>query len=124
MARIFSGKAVSRLPSSLLCGKVWVPSRDPKRYPICPTCKEIHDQLRDRDGADDVAAVAGGEQRHAVGPEKRIDVSVAGEAREGEAQAGDAARPRLAAAGEGDGRRHPAPAGPGAFCQDAVRDLP
>ncbi len=24
-----------------LCGKVWVPSRDPKRYPICPTCKEI-----------------------------------------------------------------------------------
>jgi len=24
-----------------LCGKVWVPSRDPERYPICPTCKEI-----------------------------------------------------------------------------------
>ena len=24
-----------------LCGKVWVPNRDPKRYPICPTCKEI-----------------------------------------------------------------------------------
>lgn len=24
-----------------LCGKVWVPGRDPKRYPLCPTCKEI-----------------------------------------------------------------------------------
>ena len=24
-----------------LCGKVWVPSRDPKRYPLCPTCREI-----------------------------------------------------------------------------------
>jgi hypothetical protein len=24
-----------------LCGKVWVPGRDPKRYPLCPTCKEL-----------------------------------------------------------------------------------
>ena len=24
-----------------LCGKVWVPGRDPKKYPVCPTCKEI-----------------------------------------------------------------------------------
>ena len=24
-----------------LCGKVWVPGRDPARYPVCPTCKEI-----------------------------------------------------------------------------------
>ena len=24
-----------------LCGKVWVPGKDPKKYPICPTCKEI-----------------------------------------------------------------------------------
>ena len=23
-----------------LCGKKWVPTRDPERYPICPTCKE------------------------------------------------------------------------------------
>jgi len=23
-----------------LCGKKWVPSRDPKRYPVCPTCVE------------------------------------------------------------------------------------
>jgi hypothetical protein len=24
-----------------LCGKIWVPGRDPGRYPLCPTCKEI-----------------------------------------------------------------------------------
>jgi Protein of unknown function (DUF3039) len=23
-----------------LCGKKWVPTRDPQRYPICPTCAE------------------------------------------------------------------------------------
>jgi hypothetical protein len=28
-------------PVTALCGKVWVPSRDPSRFPICPTCKEI-----------------------------------------------------------------------------------
>ena len=26
-----------------LCGKKWVPTRDPKGYPICPTCKERKD---------------------------------------------------------------------------------
>jgi hypothetical protein len=29
-----------------LCGKVWVPTRDPERYPVCPTCKEILGQIR------------------------------------------------------------------------------
>ena len=33
---IVNGTAVKAL-----CGKIWVPSRDPKRYPVCPTCKEI-----------------------------------------------------------------------------------
>ena len=28
-------------PIVALCGKKWVPSRDPSRYPICPTCKEL-----------------------------------------------------------------------------------
>lgn len=23
-----------------LCGKWWTPTRDPQRYPICPTCAE------------------------------------------------------------------------------------
>lgn len=28
-------------PVRALCGKVWVPGRDPRRYLLCPTCKEI-----------------------------------------------------------------------------------
>ena len=28
-------------PVVALCGKVWVPSRDPERFPICPECQEI-----------------------------------------------------------------------------------
>jgi hypothetical protein len=30
-------------PVRALCGKVWVPSRDPKRFPVCPECKEIYE---------------------------------------------------------------------------------
>lgn len=32
-------------PVTALCGKVWVPSRDPQRYPVCPTCKDIWSKL-------------------------------------------------------------------------------
>ena len=32
-------------PIRALCGKIWTPSRDPKKFPLCPTCKEIFDQL-------------------------------------------------------------------------------
>ena len=32
---------ITGVPCTALCGKRWVPSRDPKRYPVCPTCKEI-----------------------------------------------------------------------------------
>ena len=28
-------------PITALCGKKWVPTRDPSRYPVCPTCKEL-----------------------------------------------------------------------------------
>lgn len=28
-------------PVEALCGKKWIPNRDPERYPVCPTCKEI-----------------------------------------------------------------------------------
>lgn len=35
--------AVTGEPVTALCGKVWVPSRDPKSYPVCPTCKQIQD---------------------------------------------------------------------------------
>ena len=33
--------AVTGEPVIALCGKKWIPSRDPERYPVCPTCKEI-----------------------------------------------------------------------------------
>jgi hypothetical protein len=29
-------------PIMALCGKVWVPHKDPKKFPVCPTCKEIY----------------------------------------------------------------------------------
>jgi hypothetical protein len=34
-------------PIRALCGKVWVPSRDPKRFPVCPECKEIFESLEE-----------------------------------------------------------------------------
>jgi hypothetical protein len=37
--------ALSGEPVTALCGKVWVPGRDPKRFPVCPTCKEIYQSL-------------------------------------------------------------------------------
>ena len=36
-----------------LCGKVWVPGRDPNRYPVCPTCKEIFGGLTPGGDGDD-----------------------------------------------------------------------
>ncbi len=33
-------------PVVALCGKVWVPSRDPEKYPVCPECKDAWEQLR------------------------------------------------------------------------------
>lgn len=35
--------AVTGMPVIALCGKVWVPSRDPSRYPLCPECKRLYD---------------------------------------------------------------------------------
>jgi hypothetical protein len=38
--------AMSGEPVIALCGKVWVPGRDPNRFPVCPMCKEIYEGLR------------------------------------------------------------------------------
>lgn len=35
---------VEGTPVIALCGKVWVPFRDPKKFPLCPTCKALRDQ--------------------------------------------------------------------------------
>jgi Protein of unknown function (DUF3039) len=34
---------INGTPVIALCGKVWVPSRDPERFPICPECKRLFD---------------------------------------------------------------------------------
>jgi hypothetical protein len=40
-------------PVVALCGKVWVPSRDPQRFPVCPQCKEIWEGFSDKDKSGD-----------------------------------------------------------------------
>lgn len=37
--------AVEGTPVVAICGKVWVPSRDPLKYPICKTCADIKAKL-------------------------------------------------------------------------------
>src|SRR5690625_3197099 len=39
--------AMSAEPVRALCGKMWVPGRDPEKFPVCPICKEIYGGLRD-----------------------------------------------------------------------------
>ena len=39
--------ALSGKPVIALCGKIWVPGHDPEKFPLCPTCKEIYEKLRD-----------------------------------------------------------------------------
>ena len=36
---------INGTPVTALCGKKWVPSRDPEKFPVCPTCKEIWESL-------------------------------------------------------------------------------
>lgn len=43
--------ALSGDPVTALCGKVWVPGRDPEKFPVCPACKEVYEKLRG--GGDD-----------------------------------------------------------------------
>ncbi|MDO5633256.1 MAG: DUF3039 domain-containing protein [Micrococcus sp.] len=50
-------------PVIALCGKVWVPGRDPQKFPVCPTCKEIYDGLRDpQDGGAGQGGSGGGKR--------------------------------------------------------------
>ena len=37
--------AVLGQPVVALCGKVWVPTRDPGKFPVCPECREIFEGL-------------------------------------------------------------------------------
>jgi hypothetical protein len=54
-AHIVKGKSklteamITGQPVIALCGKVWVPSRDPSRYPLCGTCREEFRRLTGRE---------------------------------------------------------------------------
>ena len=36
---------INGTPVVALCGKVWIPFRNPEKYPVCPICQEILDKL-------------------------------------------------------------------------------
>ncbi|MBP2437802.1 DUF3039 domain-containing protein [Microbacterium amylolyticum] len=37
--------AITGKPVRALCGKKWTPGRDPEKFPVCPSCKEIYESL-------------------------------------------------------------------------------
>ncbi len=37
--------AVTGSPVIALCGKVWIPNRDPQKFPVCPECQKIYESL-------------------------------------------------------------------------------
>jgi hypothetical protein len=37
--------AVEGVVIEALCGKRWIPTRNPDGYPICPSCKAIYDEM-------------------------------------------------------------------------------
>lgn len=41
--------AFNGVPATALCGKRWLPSSDPTRYPVCPECKEIYGMMQPGD---------------------------------------------------------------------------
>lgn len=38
--------AVMGTPVLALCGKKWIPGRDPEKFPVCPDCKRIFESLK------------------------------------------------------------------------------
>lgn len=38
--------AVTGKPVRALCGKKWLPGRNPDKFPICPDCKRIYESFK------------------------------------------------------------------------------
>lgn len=38
--------AVLGTPVLALCGKKWIPGRDPEKFSICPECKKIYEKIK------------------------------------------------------------------------------
>jgi len=39
---------VTGAPVTALCGKVWTPSKDPERFPVCPGCIDEFERVTGR----------------------------------------------------------------------------
>ena len=39
---------ITGTPVTALCGKVWTPSREPERYPVCPGCVDAFETILGR----------------------------------------------------------------------------
>ena len=39
--------ALSGKPVKALCGKKWTPGRDPEKFPVCQSCKDIYEKMKD-----------------------------------------------------------------------------
>lgn len=37
---------VTGIAITALCGKRWVPTRDPEKFPVCPDCQRCYDELQ------------------------------------------------------------------------------
>ena len=42
---------INGTPVIALCGKVWVPTRDPQKFPVCPDCKDIWENMHEGEDA-------------------------------------------------------------------------
>jgi hypothetical protein len=38
--------ALSGKPVRALCGKKWLPGRDPEKFPVCPACKAVYEKMK------------------------------------------------------------------------------
>lgn len=45
-ARILRAR-IEGTPVTAICGHTWVPSRDPKKHPVCPKCLELFEMAKD-----------------------------------------------------------------------------
>ena len=39
--------AMTGLPVRALCGKLWTPTRDPEKFPVCPECKDVYESMQE-----------------------------------------------------------------------------
>lgn len=38
---------VTGTPARAICGKLWTPTKDASKFPVCPECTEIYETLKD-----------------------------------------------------------------------------